>query len=129
MKQFLLFGLFFIMFACSDQVSEVLLTDLSKYNMKIVPENPTTNDQIKLVVFDDCTYNILLGVTRSGKTIDIQKQFNSMMKWPCMMKNDTILIGKLPEGTYTVNYKLLDTSTQVSDPTAITFSFSLPVSK
>lgn len=117
------------LFACSDQVNEMQMIDLSKYNIKIIPEKPTGNDEIKLVVFDDCTYNVLSGVTRTNKTIDIQKQFNSMMKWPCMMKNDTILIGKLPEGTYTVNYKLLDTSTQVTDPTALSFSFSLPVSR
>lgn len=129
MKSFVLIGFLLILFACTDQVSEVQLVDLSKHNMKIIPEKPTGNDQIKLVVFDDCTYNVLSGVTRTNKTIDIQKKFNSMMKWPCVMKNDTILIGKLPEGTYTVNYKLLDTSTQVTDPTAISFSFSLPVSK
>ena len=130
MKHIALYGLFFFfMLACSDQVNEVQLVDLSTHNMKIIPDNPTSNDPIKLVVFDDCTYNVLSGVTRTDKTIDIQKQFNSMMKWPCVMKNDTILIGKLPEGTYTVNYKLLDTSTQVTDQTAIFFSFSLPVSK
>ncbi len=129
MKQLALFGLFFFIFACSDQVSEVQLTELSVHNMKIIPERPTSPDVIKLVVFDDCTYNVLSGVIRNGKIIDIQKQFNSMMKWPCVTKNDTILIGKLPEGTYTVNYKLLDTSTQVTDPTIISFSFSLPVYK
>lgn len=129
MKQIALFGLFFLVFACSDQVSEVELTDLSVHNMKIIPEKPTSNEQIKLVVFDDCTYNVLSGVTRSGNTIDIKKQFNSMMKWPCVMKNDTILIGKLPEGTYTVKYKLMDTSTQVANLTALSFSFSLPVFK
>lgn len=130
MKHIALYGLFFFfMLACSDQVNEVQLVDLSMHNMKIIPDNPTSNDPIKLVIFDDCTYNVLSGVTRTDKTIDIRKQFNSMMKWPCVMKNDTILIGKLPEGTYTVNYKLLDTSTQVTDQTAIFFSFSLPVSK
>ena len=130
MKHIALYGLFFFfMLACSDQVGEVQLVDLSMHNMKIIPDNPTSNDPIKLVIFDDCTYNVLSGVSRIGKIIDIQKQFNSMMKWPCVMKNDTILIGKLPEGTYTVNYKLLDTSTQVTDQTAISFSFSLPVSK
>lgn len=130
MKHIALYGLFFFfMLACSDQVNEVQLVDLSMHNMKIIPDNPTSNDPIKLVIFDDCTYNVLSGVTRTDKTIDIRKQFNSMMKWPCVMKNDTILIGKLPEGTYTVNYKLLDTSTQVTDQTAISFSFSLPVSK
>jgi len=129
MKQLALFGLIFLVLACSDQVSELQLSDISKHNMKVIPEKPTSNDQIKLVVFDDCTYNVLSGVTRTDKTIDIRKQFNSMMKWPCIMKNDTILIGKLPEGTYTVNYKLLDTSTQVTDPVALSFSFSLPVTK
>ncbi|MDD2307682.1 MAG: hypothetical protein PHP53_23465 [Prolixibacteraceae bacterium] len=130
MKHIALYGLFFfLVLACSDQVSEVQLVDLSAHNMKIIPEKPTANDEIKLVVFDDCTYNVLSGVTRNNKTIDILKQFNSMMKWPCVMKNDTILIGKLPEGTYIVNYKLLDTSTQVTNPISISFSFSLPVSK
>lgn len=117
--------------ACTEQINEkeVILVDLSGQNMKIIPENPTSSDDISLVVFEDCTYNILSGVTRNGKTIDIRKQFNSMMKWPCVMKNDTIRIGKLPEGTYTVNYKLVDISTYTNDPIPISFSFSLPVSK
>ena len=127
MKQFTLFGLIFFMLACSDQVSEVQLTDISKYNMKIIPEKPTIEDQIKLVVFDDCTYNILSGVTRNDKTIDIQKQFNSMMKWPCFMKNDTILIGKLPLGSYNVNYTLIDISQQAPQNISVSFSFQMKV--
>lgn len=129
MKSFVLIGVLLFLFACSDKVSEVQLTDLSGHNMKIIPESPGPKDEIKLVIYDDCTYNTLSKNKRTGKTIDIEKQFNSMMKWPCMMKNDTILIGKLPEGTYTVNYKLLDTSTQVTDPVVLSFSFSLPVSR
>ena len=127
MKQFALFGLIYFMLACSDKVSEVQFSDLSKYNMKIIPDNPTSNDQIKLVVFDDCTYNVLSGVTRNDKTIDIQKQFNSMMKWPCIMKNDTILIGKLPEGSYNVNYTLIDISQQAPQNISVSFSFQMKV--
>jgi len=118
--------------ACMDEVTkegEVQITDLKNHNMKIIPENPTGNDTVKLIVYDDCTYNVLSGVTRNGHTIDIKKQFNSMMKWPCFQQNDTILIGKLPEGSYTVNYKLLDTSTQVSNRVALSFSFNLQVSQ
>jgi len=129
MKQFTLFGLIFFMLACSDQVSEVQFSDLSKYNMKIIPDNSTSNDQIKLVVFDDCTYNILSGITRNDKTIDIQKQFNSMMKWPCFMKNDTILIGKLPEGSYNVNYTLIDISQQAPQNISVSFSFQMKVTR
>jgi len=127
MKQLVLFGLIFLMLACSEKVSEVQLTDLSKHNMKIVPKNPTSNDQIKLVVFDDCTYNILSGVTRTDNTIDIQKLFNSMMKWPCVMKNDTILIGKLPVGSYNVNYTLIDISQQAPQNISVSFSFQMKV--
>jgi len=50
MKQLALFGLFFFIFACSDQVSEVQLSDLSVHNMKIIPEKPTSADEIKLVI-------------------------------------------------------------------------------
>lgn len=117
--------------SCVDEVIEkpVQLSDSADYNMKIIPENPTISEEIKLVIFNDCTYNVLSGVTRNGNKIDIQKQFNSMMKWPCIAQNDTILIGKLPEGIYTVNYKLLDTSTQVTDPVSISFTFILTVAK
>ncbi|HEX7585188.1 MAG TPA: hypothetical protein VF373_10900 [Prolixibacteraceae bacterium] len=133
MKQiaFALTLFFLLTTSCTEQVNEkeVQLVDLAGQNMKIIPEKPTSSDEIKLVVYDDCTYNVLSGVTRNGKTIDIRKQFNSMMKWPCMMRNDTILIGKLPEGTYTVNYKLVDISTYATDPIALSFSFSLMVSR
>ncbi|MDP1725349.1 MAG: hypothetical protein Q8M15_01095 [Bacteroidota bacterium] len=133
MKQiaFVLTLFFLLTTACTEQINEneVQLVDLSAHNMKIIPVKPTSSDEIKLVVYEDCTYNVLSGVTRNDKTIDIRKQFNSMMKWPCVMRNDTIRIGKLPEGTYTVNYKLVDISTYVTDPIALSFSFSLMVSR
>ena len=130
---FTLTAFFLFLFACTEKVNDiqtqVQITDLSDHNMKIIPANPSSNDQIKLVVFDDCTYNTLSGVIRRDNAIEIRKEFNSMMKWPCVMKNDTILIGKLSEGTYTVNYKLIDLSTQVTDPNVLSFWFNLIVSK
>lgn len=127
-----IFSIFLILaLACTDKeiVSEDQLTDLSEYNMKIIPENPKSSDEIKLMVFDECTYNFLSGVTSNGNTIAIRKKFNSMMKWPCILQNDTILIGKLPKGNYSVNYKLIDTSTQVSDPVFLSVTFNLQVLK
>lgn len=97
--------------------------------MKFIPEKPTAADDIKLVVFDDCTYNVLSGVKRNGKIIDIRKHFNSMMKLPCLQQNDTISIGQLPEGTYTVNYKLVDLSTEVKDSISLSYAFALTVVK
>lgn len=120
--------------ACKDQVNEVQttdvqFTDLAKYNMKIIPATPTTNDKISLVIYDDCNYNNLSGIRHNGNTIDIDKQFNSMMKWPCSLRNDTILIGKLSQGTYLVNYKLLDIASPSAPSVTFSFSFNLLVNK
>ena len=126
--------LFFVAVACTDQVmvppvEYTPVTDIGKYNMKIIPQPQTSADNIKLVMYDDCQYNLLDGVTRDGSTISIEKHFNSMMKLPCMLRNDTIVIGKLPFGTYTVNYKLLDLSTAVTNPVSLAISFNLAVLK
>lgn len=133
MKQIIFTLTVFFLFSCTDKVNEVQynevqFSDLGKHNMKIIPANPTSNSDIKLVVFDDCTYNLLSGVTRNGNMIDIQKQFNGMMKWPCMIMNDTILIGKLSHGTYTVNYKLVDIANPNSPQTTTSLTFHLLVS-
>lgn len=129
MRQIALLGFLFILLACSDRTGEVLPVDLSDRNMKLIPEKPASSDQIKLVVFDDCTYNVLSGVTRNSNTIDIKKQFNGMMKWPCIMKNDTILIGKLLQGSYNVNYTLIDISQSSPLNISVSFTFRLTVSK
>ncbi|HEY3371575.1 MAG TPA: hypothetical protein VGK10_12035 [Prolixibacteraceae bacterium] len=121
-----------IFIACMDeatQTNEVQITDLKEHNMKIIPENPASGDQIKLVVLDDCKYNVLKGIEINGKSIEIEKQYNSMIKWPCFQTNDTILIGKLSEGTYVVNYRLIDVSTQVSNHIALSFYFNLVVAQ
>jgi hypothetical protein len=135
MKQvvFTLTVFFLFSIACTeqineDQIDEIQITDLAKYNMKIIPANPTSNDEISLIIYDDCKYNTLSGIKKNGQIIDIEKQFNSMMKWPCMLHNDTILIGKLPQGTYKVNYHLVDIANQNSPQISLSVSFNLPVS-
>jgi hypothetical protein len=97
--------------------------------MKIFPEKPTSSDVIRLVIYDDCTYNILSKNKRTGQSIDIEKQFNGMMKWPCVQQNDTILIGKLPQGSYNVNYTLIDISQQPPLDISMSFTFQLGVAQ
>ncbi len=125
------FAVVFLLFAtaCAPEHTTVVpLSDPAKHNMKIIPEKPTASDNIKLVVFDDCGCDVLSGVTRNGKNIYIRKHFNSMMEMPCSLKNDTIPIGQLTAGTYTVNYKLVDLSTVVKDSISLSFAFELQVS-
>lgn len=114
---------------CAPETTEIRFSDPAAYNMKFIPENPKQTDNIELIVFGDCTYNTLSGVSRTDKTIEIRKQFNSMMKLPCFPQNDTIEIGQLPEGTYTVKYKLVDLSTSVKDSIALSLAFSLGISR
>jgi len=129
MKPIVLLVFSIILFACSDTGNEIPVNDLREHNMNLIPEKPSTQDEIKLVIFDDCTYNTLSKNKRSGKTIEIEKQFNGMMKWPCVQRNDTILIGKLPQGTYNVNYTLIDISQQAPQNISFTFSFQLAVAR
>jgi len=125
---FIVFG--FVISSCSKKgTDEDSVVNLKEYNMKIIPDQPTSKDEVLLIIYDDCEYNKLSQNKRTGKTITIEKQFNSSMKLPCVQKNDTISIGKLPAGTYTVNYQLIDLSANVSNPVALSVSFSLPVSK
>jgi len=125
-----IFSLF--LFSCKEQInqvqiSEVQISDLGNYKMKILPDNLISSNDVKLVIYDDCGYNILSGVKITGNTIDVEKHFNSMMKLPCMLRNDTILIGKLPIGSYTVNYKLVDLSTVTQNETPFAIAFKLVV--
>ena len=129
MKPIVLLILSIFLITCSDKGNEIPENDLQEHNMKIIPEKPSSQDQIKLVIFDDCAYNTLSKNNRNGKTIDIEKQFNGMMKWPCVQQNDTILIGKLPQGIYNVNYTLIDISQQAPNNISFTFTFQLEVSK
>lgn len=105
------------------------IAELKSHNMAIIPEEPTSKDQINLIVYNDCEYNKLVQNKRTGKTITIEKQFNSSMKLACVANNDTISIGKLPVGTYTLNYQLTDLAANVSDPVALSVSVTLTVSK
>ena len=122
LSYFALVLILFFSVGCTEEDKSVQPVNQVGNNMRIIPDKPGRNDEIRLVIYDDCTYNTLSKNKQTGNTINIEKQFNSMMKWPCMMKNDTIVIGKLPQGTYNVNYTLIDISQPA--PKNITFSLS-----
>jgi hypothetical protein len=113
--------------SCKEQVVEEIIDDPAKHNMKFIPDNPGSGDQIKLVIYEDCNYNVLSGIIRNGKIVDIEKQFNGMMKRPCLIQNDTISIGRLSEGIYTVHYKLMDIA-PVPPKATLSLTFLLVVS-
>ncbi len=118
-----------LLYSCSKPlVVQQIITDPAEHHMKFIPENPGSNDEIKLVIFDDCNYNTLAGLTKNGNTIEIKKQFNSLMKRPCFIQNDTIIIGKLAEGTYTIHYQLMDIA-RTPPVATLSLYFILPIAR
>ncbi len=97
-----------LIISCQQPVIPIVIDDPATNKMKFLPSDPTIRDEIKLVIYDESSCNTLSGITRDGNTVHIVKQFNSMMMRPCFLRNDTIIIGKLPPGGYIINYKLLD---------------------
>ena len=85
-------------------------------NFEIIPLNPTSNDVIK-IVHSVCNYEVLKKLEISNFSIIYQREFNSSMKQPCVINNDTLILGKLQAGTYTYTYELFDISSHsLSDP-------------
>ena len=117
-----------ILLGCQKPIIQELITDPATSNMKLIPSAPTIQDEVKLVIYNDCNYNTLIGITKNGNTIQVVKQFNSLMKRPCFIKNDTINIGKLSQGGYILNYKLLDNAT-TPPQTTLNLNFNLIVSQ
>ncbi len=94
----------------------------------IVPLSPTAKDQIKLVTYG-CKYNVLAYVKTKGKDIEVKKRFNSQMKWPCILFQDTILLGQLKDGNYKVKFLIVDTNPLVKDSVTVQEEVSLKVKK
>ncbi|MEI7830140.1 MAG: hypothetical protein WCI31_10240 [Prolixibacteraceae bacterium] len=119
-------------YSCQNSPYELPLpvhttAELAQFKMKVLPDVPTSSVDVKLVIYEDCKYNRLNKVQINGSTIDIEKQFNSMIMAPCVLTNDTILIGKLPAGIYRVNYKLVDLSTVTKNNIPFAIAFKLEV--
>lgn len=107
---FLLVATFFV-FACSKEENNELLS-LTENDFKVMPEKPSATDEISIVTYD-CGYNQLDEVKKDGFNIEVIKNFNSMMKQPCVLTLDTIPLGKLSAGTYQIKFIIVDLSTNI----------------
>jgi len=111
----------------SATVPEIPFSELAGYKMKILPELPTAGSDFALVIYDDCGYNRLTSFQKNGSSLEIDKQFNSMMMLPCMLRNDTVQLGILSKGTYMIVYKLFDVAKANNPKITFSLSFKLPV--
>ena len=92
--------------------------DNEEYNkdikLTIYPEYPTAQDEIKIIE-EICTYELLKPVIIKEDTIEYKRYFNSSMGMPCLLTMDTVSLGQLEEGHYTITYSMIDISHQISD--------------
>ncbi len=111
-KLFLMISALLFAFACSNDEDNNQLLNLAENEFAVRPENPSKADEI-LAITCDCAYNQLAYIKKEGYTIEIIKHFNSMMKQPCILKLDTISLGKLEAGNYQLKLIIVDTSTMI----------------
>ena len=124
----------FLFLSCKKEVPDTIYTEiplahLADYHMELLPEMPSAKDNLKLILYDECKYNKLIAVDRNDDEILIEKQFNSMIMAPCLITNDTILIGQLPAKTYTIKYKLTDIADKSGTKISVAYQFKFTVSK
>lgn len=72
---------------------------------QLLPTNATANDNLKLVLsvfYGNCSNNLNYSFTRLGNALSIRGCYGlGLATVPCTW-NDTITLGRLPAGTYTV---------------------------
>jgi hypothetical protein len=114
--------------SCWDDTPPEHNTIVDKKETRILPSNPTTEDHVKMITCD-CKYYVLASVTEKGKDITVKKRFNSQMKWPCVIAYDTISLGQLKQGNYTITLLIIDTNPMVTDSISSKEFLTLIVSK
>lgn len=98
-------------FSCSKQ-EEIVPVEWTENQFVIRPEKPVKYDDLKLISYD-CSYNQLFSIKKEGFNIEVIKHFNGMLKWPCILRHDTISLGKQAPGTYRVKLLIVDTSPMI----------------
>ena len=123
-------GIFLVATSCMDDTPPDHNNNINpdKEDSRILPAAPTTLDEVR-VITHDCKYYILASVTERGKEITVKKRFNSQMKWPCVLVYDTISLGQLKQGTFSVLLLIVDTNPQVTDSIFSKETLTLTVSK
>jgi hypothetical protein len=114
--------------ACMDDTPPEHNTVVDKKETQILPSSPTTNDLVKIIT-NDCKYYVLASVSEKGKDILVKKRFNSQMKWPCVLVYDTISLGQLKQGNYSITLLIIDTNPMVTDSISSKETLTLAVVK
>jgi hypothetical protein len=128
LKLILIQAVMLVLQSCMDDTPPENNNNLDKKETQILPSNPTTNDVVKIITYD-CKYYVLASVSEKGKDITVKKRFNSQMKWPCVLSFDTIPLGQLKQGNYSITLLLIDTNPMVTDSISSKETLALVIKK
>lgn len=100
---------------CKEEPEEyVAPEDLDISEFTFLPEKPTSKSETQML-FYGCSYFQTTSIIITDDEIEVRKHFNSRLKWPCVLLNDTIPIGKLKQGDYIVTLEIIDLNPLVTD--------------
>ena len=91
---------------------------LNENDFLFLPQSPKSSQDVSIITYD-CGYNEFASLKIEGNSIELKKRFTSQMKWPCILENDTIELGKLAAGTYEVTFVLVDTNPFIIDSVSV----------
>jgi hypothetical protein len=91
----------------SESVKNSSRLGLIPFHSSIIPIQPTSNDEV-FIVDSCCGYEQFQTLSLKDFEIKYSRIFNSLMGLPCILDVDTVSLGKLSEGRYTLVYNLID---------------------
>ena len=74
------------------------------------------------------TYDNFKSIDISGNIIKLIREYNSMLGMPCILTNDTLSVGKLNKGNYSIIYLLNDIAERTLGNYNITDTINFSVS-
>ncbi len=81
--------------------------------IQVLPMNPTINDSI-IVIINKCSFD-LTSYKIENDTIFIKVTTDGRIMAPCVLTNDSVNIGKLNQGEWTLQYSYIDKALSTPD--------------
>jgi hypothetical protein len=102
-------------------------TAFLNHHLRIYPVNPRAKHEIKIIEKEASSCETLFVKVNDDNRIEYTRRFDSRLLLPCLSFTDTVSIGHLPAGNYTILYKLIDTALPTSDSIIETSGLSFRV--
>jgi hypothetical protein len=101
--------------SCEEQADEEFIClDTESEKLLIVPENPSSEDQI-LAIETICGNESDVILDIQGRHISYKRYVNSLMMMPCSPRLDTTSIGQLRAGQYQLVHCVIDKNHLLTD--------------